>query len=159
MTRPLLIFYEHPDWFRPLFAELDRRGTPYLRVHADGHWFDPSRQPPLVSAAFNRMSPSAWRRGRGGAIFATHDYIGWLEAHRIDVFNGSHAFRMETSKAAQIDVGGIEYLESDRDGAIYFYDINALSNFVADPVQVIGFDPTARLVDALEDVMERKAVA
>ncbi len=101
-TRPLLIFYEHPDWFRPLFAELDRRGTPYLRVHADGHAFDPARQPALVSAAFNRMSPSAWRRGRGGAIFATHDYLAWLESHGIDVFNGSDAFRIETSKASQI---------------------------------------------------------
>ena len=66
-TRPLLIFYEHPDWFRPLFNELDRRGTPYIRVHADGFAFDPAAQPPLASAVFNRMSPSAWKRGRGGA--------------------------------------------------------------------------------------------
>jgi hypothetical protein len=51
--------------------------------------------------------------------------------------------------ATHLDVGGIEYLESERDGEIYFYDINALSNFVADPVAVVGFDPTARLVDAL----------
>src|SRR5256712_13091756 len=101
-TRPLLIFSDHPDCSRPLFAELDRRGTPYVRVHADGHSFDPAGQPPLVSAAFNRMSPSAWRRGRGGAIFATHDYLAWLESHGIDVFNGSAAFRIETSKALQI---------------------------------------------------------
>jgi glutathione synthase/RimK-type ligase-like ATP-grasp enzyme len=51
--------------------------------------------------------------------------------------------------AARLDVGGIEYLESARDGHLYFYDINALSNFVADPVRVVGFDPTERLVDAL----------
>jgi glutathione synthase/RimK-type ligase-like ATP-grasp enzyme len=53
------------------------------------------------------------------------------------------------AQAAGLDVGGIEYLESARDGRLYFYDINALSNFVADPVRVVGFDPTARLVDAL----------
>jgi hypothetical protein len=53
------------------------------------------------------------------------------------------------ARAAQIDVGGIEYLESDRDGSVYFYDVNALSNFVADPIQVLGFDPTVHLVDAL----------
>jgi hypothetical protein len=52
--------------------------------------------------------------------------------------------------AAHIDVGGIEYLESERDGQLYFYDINALSNFVAEPQTVLGFDPTSRLVDALE---------
>jgi hypothetical protein len=55
------------------------------------------------------------------------------------------------AQAAHLDVGGIEYLESERDGRLYFYDINALSNFVADPGRVIGFDPTARLVDYLEE--------
>jgi hypothetical protein len=49
-----------------------------------------------------------------------------------------------------LDVGGIEYLVDDRDGKHYFYDVNALSNFVADAVNVIGFDPFARLVDYLE---------
>ncbi len=322
LTRPLLIFYEHPDWFRPLFAELERRGTPYLHLHADTDDFDPASPPPVCSSVFNRMSPSAWRRGRGGAIFYTRDYLAWLEALDIDVVNGSAAFQIETSKslqiallgrlgirapktrvvskieslpraaealqfpivvkpniggsgagivrfdrlldlataveehaisagidgvllaqeyhrprgnrivrietlegrylygirihlgdtedfnlcpadvcktvdgrelssvacpagaansgltvepftppeelvdaaeriarAAQIDVGGIEYLESSRDGAVYFYDINALSNFVADPLQVIGFDPTVKLVDMLEERTFRRAVA
>jgi len=31
---PIAIYYEHPDWFRPLFAELDRRGIPYARIEA-----------------------------------------------------------------------------------------------------------------------------
>jgi len=51
---------------------------------------------------------------------------------------------------AGTDVGGVEYLESSRDGQIYFYDINALSNFVTDAVRVVGFDPFARFVDFLE---------
>lgn len=320
--RPLLVFYEHPDWFRPLFRELDRRRTPYVAVHADDVTFDPASLPPVASGVFNRMSPSAWKRGRAGAIFFTHDYLAWLESHRVDVVNGAAAFRLETSKAqqiallerltirapktrvvsspgaiaaaarglrfpiivkpniggsgagimrfdderalsdavhegtidrgidgvllvqeyhrplsrsivrietlnfrylyairihlgdtaefnlcpadvckttdgrdltsiacptgaakagltvesytphgdiiaaaeriaraAQIDVGGIEYLTSEDDGENYFYDINALSNFVADPVAVIGFDPTERLVDALETRIERRAVA
>ena len=54
------------------------------------------------------------------------------------------------SRAAQIDVGGIEYLVDERDGRHYFYDVNALSNFVADAVNVIGFDPWARFADYLE---------
>ncbi len=322
LTRPLAIFYEHPDWFRPLFAELDRRGTPYVRVHTDGYDFDPAAPPPAWSGVFNRMSPSAWKRGRAAAIFSTRDLLEWLELHGVEVINGSAAFRVETSKAlqiallaklgiraprtrvvsdieslpraaealqfpivvkpniggsgagivrfermldlikavygstvaagidgvllaqeyhrprgnsivrietlegrylygirihlgdtadfnlcpadvcktvdgrelssaacptgaanagltveaytpprelidaaeriaraAQIDVGGIEYLQSGRDGEVYFYDVNALSNFVADPLQVIGFDPTARLVDALEERVFKKAVA
>ena len=48
-----------------------------------------------------------------------------------------------------IEVGGTEYMIDDRDGQLYFYDINALSNFVADSRRVIGFDPFERLVDYL----------
>jgi hypothetical protein len=48
---------------------------------------------------------------------------------------------------AKIDVGGIEYLVDDRDGSILYYDINALSNFIADAENVIGFDPFVNLVD------------
>jgi len=54
-----------------------------------------------------------------------------------------------TVKAAGIDVGGIEYIVDDRDGQIYYYDVNALSNFVADAPRVIGFDPFKNLVDYL----------
>jgi hypothetical protein len=57
---------------------------------------------------------------------------------------------------SRLDVGGIEYLESDRDGRRYFYDINALSNFVADPLRVIGFDPTARVVDSIEERLQAR---
>jgi hypothetical protein len=52
--------------------------------------------------------------------------------------------------AADLDVGGVEYLVDDRDGRLLYYDINALSNFVADATRVVGFDPHARLVDYLE---------
>src|SRR5262249_34207905 len=54
-------------------------------------------------------------------------------------------------RAAQIDVGGVEYIIDDRDGSLLYYDINALSNFVAEAPRVIGFDPHARLVDFLEE--------
>jgi hypothetical protein len=53
-------------------------------------------------------------------------------------------------QTAGIDVGGIEYMTDDRDGRLAYYDINALSNFVADAVNVVGFDPFRRLVDYLE---------
>jgi glutathione synthase/RimK-type ligase-like ATP-grasp enzyme len=313
--RPIAIYYEHPQWFRPLFHELDRRETPYVRIDAGQHRFTPGEGPRNGSRPallFNRMSPSAWKRGRRAAIFYTHDYLAHLERAQVAVFNGAASYRFETSKALQVslltqlgysvprtrivnhpsllpeaaeglrfpliikpniggsgagirrfdsflslveaaddpslndsvdgtlllqeyhpprgrsivrvetlehrylygirvhlgddegfdlcpadvckttdgraltssacavdavkrgltvepyeppadiiaaveriaaaahlDVGGIEYLESERDGELYFYDINALSNFVADPVSVVGFDPTARLVDAL----------
>ena len=63
------------------------------------------------------------------------------------------------ARASQLDVGGIEYLQSDRDGEIYYYDVNALSNFVSDPLRVIGFDPTARLVDSIQQRLRVTDVA
>lgn len=53
-------------------------------------------------------------------------------------------------KEAGINVGGIEYIVDDRNGDILFYDINALSNFIADAENVIGFDPFNNLVDYME---------
>ena len=53
------------------------------------------------------------------------------------------------ARRVELDVGGIEYLIDDRDGKHYFYDINALSNFVADSRNVVGFDAFERLADYL----------
>ena len=311
--KPIGVYHEHPDWFRPLFAELDRRGTPYERIDARAHRFDPSSDDDRrFSLVFNRMSPSAYLRGSSHSILYTQHYLGHLERLGVRVINGVEAFRNETSKAlqlsllrslnlpypaarvinhasqapaaaqglrfpivvkaniggsgagivrfdsadalqravdagridlgldqtalvqeyvparnghitrveildgkylyainvhtsgesfnlcpadicqstdgvelargacpvdapknnlrveactppamviaevelimaaAQIEIGGIEYMIDDRDGRIYYYDINALSNFVADAPRVIGFDPFVNLADWLE---------
>ena len=312
--RPLAIYHEHPDWFRPLFTELDRRGLPWLRVDADDHLYETGTNggPPPYSLFFNRMSPSAYLRGRAHEIFYTLQYLSHLESQGVRVVNGTRAYTTELSKARQLDlisslglpaprarvisharqapaaaeglrfpvvvkpniggsgagvvrfetpgqlaaaveagelelgidstalvqefipqrdgrvtrvevldgkylyainiyttgesfnlcpadvcqttggaeltraacaidapknglkvegydappeirdaverimaeagieVGGVEYFTDDRDGKLYFYDVNALSNFVADAPRVIGFDPFERLVDWLE---------
>jgi hypothetical protein len=57
---------------------------------------------------------------------------------------------LRIAQAAGIDVGGIEYLISERDGRLYFYDINVLSNFVTDALRLVGFDPVPVFVDYLE---------
>ncbi len=56
----------------------------------------------------------------------------------------------QIARAVGLDVGGVEYLIDDRDGTERFYDINALSNFVAKPLDVLGWDPHDRLVDYLK---------
>ena len=58
------------------------------------------------------------------------------------------------SAAANLDVGGIEYFIDDRDGKARFYDINALSNFVAKPLEVLGYDPHENLIDFLVGEIE-----
>ena len=311
--RPIGIYHEHQDWFRPLFDELDRRGTRYERIDARRHSYDADGiGEAAYSVIINRMSPSAYLRGAGHSILYTQNYLAHLEQLGVRVINGTRAFRIETSKAQQltllrslglpypaarvinhgseaaaaadglrfpvvvkaniggsgagivrfdtpedlarasveerlnlgldqtalvqeyipargghitrvevldgkflyaikvhttgdtfnlcpadicqssdgveldrgacpadapknnlrveaftppadviadveritaaagIEVGGVEYLVDDRDGQRYYYDINALSNFVADASRVLGFDPFARLVDWLE---------
>jgi len=318
--KPIAIYYEHPEWFRLLFEELDRRRLPYVRIDAARHRFDPSADEGGYALLFNRMSASAYLRGHGNAIFYTRAYLAHLERKGVRVVNGHDSFRIETSKAAQLslldalglpyprtrvinraeeaplaardlrfpvivkpnvggrgagvtrfdspgalalaaedgrielgidstalvqefipargryitrvetlggrflyaikvsttgesfnlcpaeicqtegvsvagdvcladapkagivveacqppaeiieavervaaaacmDAGGIEYLIDERDGRALFYDINALSNFVADAVRVVGFDPHARLVDYLEEEVRRCATA
>jgi hypothetical protein len=317
-TKPIAIYHEHPDWFRPLFAELDRRGLPYVRLDAAAHAFDPSERNAPYSAVVNRASPSAYTRGHGQSTFHTLHWLRHLERIGVPVVNGSYVYALELSKAsqldllaslglpypraravnhvsqildaarglrypvlvkanvggsgagivrydtrealaasiddgtvtlgvdgtalvqecaplrsghitrvetlggrylyainvypatgsfdlcpadaclttsgvelvrgacaidapktgmrvegttppraiiaeveriaqaAQLDVGGIEYLVDERDGLHYYYDINALSNFVADAVNVVGFDPWARLVDFVDKARRRE---
>ena len=103
ITRPIGIYYEHPDWFRPLFAELDRRGTPYERIDAARHSYDATNgDGAQFGLVFNRMSPSAYLRGRGHSILYTLNYLAHLEGLGVRVVNGLNAFRVETSKALQL---------------------------------------------------------
>jgi RimK-like ATP-grasp domain len=104
-ARPIGIYYEHPDWFRPLFAELDRRGTPYERLDAGRHRYDATNgDGSQYGLVFNRMSPSAYLRGRGHSILYTLNYLAHLQQLGVRVVNGLDAFRVETSKALQLSV-------------------------------------------------------
>ena len=102
---PLAIYYEQPNWFRPLFAELDRRGTPYVKLDAVTHSYSPAEHPEeKYSLVFNRMSPSAWNRGHGDQIFYTGGFLEHLEMRGVRVINGVQAFRSELSKAGQLSL-------------------------------------------------------
>ena len=310
--KPVAIYHEHPDWFKPLFIELEKRGIPYVRLNPAEYQFDIDDTSSGYSLFFNRMSPSAYLRDGEQGLFFTLSFLKHLETFGTKTVNGFKAFTYETSKAQQlslikslglgfpktkvvnhtsqlarateglrfpivvkaniggsgagitkydslerleadieanaidfgidktalvqeyvparggyitrvetingkfiyairvytsgesfnlcpadicqtndgkelvrnacavdaprnglrveaytppdhvisavesiiqeagIDVGGIEYIIDDRDGEILYYDVNALSNFVADAVNVIGFNPHEKLVDFLE---------
>ena len=70
-----------------------------------------------------------------------------LEVTRYDAPDDVVAQAIALTRAASIDVGGVEYLVSAHDGLPYFYDVNATSNFVADAPRVLGFDPFPAFAD------------
>ncbi len=102
---PIAIYYEQPNWFKPLFAELDRRGTNYVKLDAVEHSYGPDdRSEEKYALVLNKMSPSAWNRGHGDQIFYTLGYLEHLESRGIRVVNGVKAYRSELSKAAQLSM-------------------------------------------------------
>ena len=80
------------------------------------------------------------------------DASGSLEVTRVEPPAEAVAQAIALTRAASIDVGGVEYLVNRADGQIYFYDVNATSNFVADAPRVLGFDPFKPFVDYIERV-------
>src|SRR5215469_13203070 len=96
------VLYEHPEWFEPLFAELDRRGLPYARVRADQLRYDPASTEAPFELVFNRMSPSAYLRGHTRAIFTARHYLEHFENLGVATINGSAAYDLELSKARQL---------------------------------------------------------
>ena len=295
----LALLFEHPSWFVPLFAALDRRGVDYASLRPDGH-FDPGERQAPARVVFNRIAMSSflrsdehpifhglalldhWQRagarvvngpavlaidaskarqlsliaslglaipatrvvhraadveaaaatlafplvvkaniGGSGAGIVRYDSMDELRAavadgalpssvdgvllvqdyvparngtvtrietldrrflYALDIAGGG-SFDLCPADACQVpgapipmvaaeppaeliqaaeaiagamdlDVGGVEVMIDDRDGVPRFYDINALSNFVARPMEVLGWEPHDRLVDYLVDVIE-----
>jgi glutathione synthase/RimK-type ligase-like ATP-grasp enzyme len=104
VARPIAIFHEHPDWFRPLFNELERREIPYVRLDAASHRFDPSEVDAPYSLVVNRASPSAYLRAHGQTTFYTLHWLRHLERLGVPVVNGSAVYGIEISKATQLDL-------------------------------------------------------
>jgi hypothetical protein len=102
--QPIAVYHEHPDWFKPLFVELERRGLPYVRLDASAHVYDPSEDDVPYSLVVNRASPSAYLRGHRQSTFHTLHWLRHLERIGIPVVNGSSVYAYELSKASQIDL-------------------------------------------------------
>jgi glutathione synthase/RimK-type ligase-like ATP-grasp enzyme len=304
VSRPdLAILYEHPKWFEPLFAALERRGVGYEAIRLSDHSFDPASADVPAPVVLNRVAMSSFLREADHGIFYAEALLAHWAANRARVLNGAEVLAIDSSKARQLsliarlgyqvpdtrvvhrpddllpaargmrwpllvkaniggsgagitryssedelaqsvrdgtvpdsvdkvlllqdyaparggvitrietlggkflyaievesggdsfdlcpadaclaapgraairmnavqpapeivgaaeriarkiglDVGGVELLIDDRDGTPRFYDINALSNFVANPLDVLGWDPHERLVDYLVTAIE-----
>ncbi|HYL11513.1 MAG TPA: hypothetical protein VEV41_00625 [Terriglobales bacterium] len=105
MTTPhLAILYEHPDWFKPLFSELEGRGIPYVPTFAGELSYDPAVRSFPYPLVLNRMSPSSYLRGHSQGIFFCREFLRYLENVGVRVINGYNAYVLETSKCAQIEI-------------------------------------------------------
>jgi len=103
-SRPIGIFYEHPVWFKPLFQELEKRGIPFVRIHADSHQYNPAEREIPYSLVINRVSSSAYLRGNSQGIFHSANYLAHVERLGTPVLNGTTAQEIESSKARQIEL-------------------------------------------------------
>ena len=102
--KPIAIYYEHPEWFKPLFAELERRGIAFDQLLAHQHSFDPANRETPYSLVVNRMSPSAFTRGHTQGISYTLQYLAYLKEIGANVLNGYDAYVYEFSKARQLSL-------------------------------------------------------
>src|SRR5262245_37967414 len=61
MTHDLVVLFEHPEWQKPLWAALDKRGIKYAPFDLKQAAFDPDAVPD-AKLYFNQASPSAYVR-------------------------------------------------------------------------------------------------
>jgi hypothetical protein len=100
MDSDLVVLFEHPEWQKPLFDALDRRGVRYGKFDLKRGAFDPDRVPD-ARLYFNQASPSAYVRGNTRAVPFALSLMRSLELGGARVLNGSAAFSLELSKSAQ----------------------------------------------------------
>jgi glutathione synthase/RimK-type ligase-like ATP-grasp enzyme len=100
MTHDLVVLFEHPEWQKPLFAALERRGVRFGKYDLKQGAFDPSELP-AAKLYFNQASPSAYVRGNTRAVPFAFALMRSLELGGARVLNGTRAFALELSKSAQ----------------------------------------------------------
>lgn len=120
--KPVGIFYEHPEWFKPLFRELKKRGIVYKEINAANHQYDAAEQESEFSLVINRMSSSSYLRGNVQGLFHTTNFLYHLEKIGVPVINGAAAQFIETSKAKQISLLASLGLDSPKSRVINHVD-------------------------------------
>jgi hypothetical protein len=96
----LAVLFEHPEWQKPLFQALERRGIRYAPVDLKKSAFADA-DAPLAPLYFNQATPSAYVRGNQRAVPYVLAYMRTLQIRGVRVLNGADAFALEISKTAQ----------------------------------------------------------
>ena len=123
MTPDLVVLYEHPEWQKPLFAALTRRGVAFEPFDVSRAAFS-NVAPPAAPLYFNQASPSAYLRGHTRAVPLALAFMRSLEMMGARVLNGADVFALELSKSAQATL--LHTLGIDCPRSITFNDVGAL---------------------------------
>jgi glutathione synthase/RimK-type ligase-like ATP-grasp enzyme len=119
----LVILHEHPEWQKPLFAALERRGVSYAARSLTRDAFS-NVEAPAAKVYFNQASPSAYVRGNTRAVPLALAYLRTLERRGARVLNGADVFALELSKSVQATL--LHTLGIDTPLSITFNDVSAL---------------------------------
>jgi glutathione synthase/RimK-type ligase-like ATP-grasp enzyme len=119
----LVVLHEHPEWQKPLFAALERRGIAYRPFDLKQAAFS-NVESPAAKLYFNQASPSAYVRGNTRAVPLALAYMRTLEQQGARVLNGSGVFALELSKSAQAAL--LRTLGIDTPRSITFNEVSAL---------------------------------
>ncbi|PWT82375.1 MAG: hypothetical protein C5B57_08775, partial [Blastocatellia bacterium] len=123
------MLYEHPEWQKPLFAALERRGVSFASFDVTRAAFG-NHEPPRAPLYFNQASPSAYLRGNTRAVPLALALMRSLEMMGARVLNGANVFALELSKSAQATL--LQTLGIDCPRSITFNDVGALRAFARD---------------------------
>jgi glutathione synthase/RimK-type ligase-like ATP-grasp enzyme len=123
MDPGLVVIHEHPEWQKPLFQALERRGVPYAPFDLKQAAFS-NIEAPTAQLYFNQASPSAYVRGNARAVPLALAYMRTLERRGARVLNGADVFALELSKSAQATL--LDTLGIDTPRSITFNDVSAL---------------------------------
>jgi glutathione synthase/RimK-type ligase-like ATP-grasp enzyme len=122
----LVVLYEHPEWQKPLFAALERRGVKYASFNVASAAFS-NLDVPVAKLYFNQASPSAYIRGHARAVPLALAYMRSLERQGARVLNGADVFALELSKSAQATL--LRTLGIDTPYSMTFNDVSALRRY------------------------------
>lgn len=125
-TPDLVVIHEHPEWQKPLFAALEKRGIAYAPFDLKHAAFS-NVESALAKVYFNQASPSAYVRGNARAVPLALAYMRTLERRGARVLNGADVFALELSKSAQATL--LRTMNIDTPWSITFNDVTALRAF------------------------------
>jgi glutathione synthase/RimK-type ligase-like ATP-grasp enzyme len=119
----LVVLHEHPEWQKPLFAALERRGVSFRPFDVTRAAFS-NLEPLGARLYFNQASPSAYLRGNTRAVPLALAYMRSLELLGGRILNGADVFALELSKSAQATL--LTTLGIDCPRSLTFNDARAL---------------------------------